>query len=50
MDGLFNLAKMLFEIVIEPADGLAPVIYFTFFLLFILVAALTQKMASYSNL
>ncbi|XP_059624095.1 probable cytosolic oligopeptidase A [Cornus florida] len=25
MDGLFNLAKMLFGIVIEPADGLAPV-------------------------
>lgn len=26
MDGLFNLAKMLFGIDIEPADGLAPVI------------------------
>ncbi|XP_068657697.1 probable cytosolic oligopeptidase A [Aristolochia californica] len=25
MDGLFNLAKMLFDITIEPADGLAPV-------------------------
>lgn len=25
MDGLFNLAKMLFEINIDPADGLAPV-------------------------
>ncbi|OVA10778.1 Peptidase M3A/M3B [Macleaya cordata] len=25
MDGLFSLAKMLFEIDIEPADGLAPV-------------------------
>ncbi|KAL5705519.1 oligopeptidase A [Ranunculus cassubicifolius] len=25
MDGLFNLAKMLFDIDIEPADGLAPV-------------------------
>ncbi|PSS35995.1 Organellar oligopeptidase [Actinidia chinensis var. chinensis] len=25
MDGLFNLAKILFGIVIEPADGLAPV-------------------------
>ena len=27
MDGLFNLAKMLFGIDIEPADGRAPVIY-----------------------
>jgi hypothetical protein len=27
MDGLFNLAKTLFGIDIEPADGLAPVIY-----------------------
>lgn len=26
MDGLFNLAKMLFGIEIEPADGLAPVV------------------------
>lgn len=26
MDGLFNLAKTLFGIEIEPADGLAPVI------------------------
>ena len=25
MDGLFNLAKTLFGIEIEPADGLAPV-------------------------
>lgn len=25
MDGLFNLAKILFGIEIEPADGLAPV-------------------------
>lgn len=25
MDGLFNLAKILFDIEIEPADGLAPV-------------------------
>lgn len=32
MDGLFNLANMLFGIVVEPADGLALVICFTFFL------------------
>lgn len=25
MDGLFGLAKMLFDINIEPADGIAPV-------------------------
>lgn len=25
MDGLFSLAKMLFDVIIEPADGLAPV-------------------------
>ena len=31
MDGLFSLAKMLFGIDIEPADGLAPVIYLNFF-------------------
>jgi oligopeptidase A len=28
MDGLFDLAKTLFGIEIEPADGLAPVIKF----------------------
>lgn len=26
MDGLFNLAKMLFGVTVESADGLAPVI------------------------
>lgn len=25
MDGLFSLAKMLFDVIVEPADGLAPV-------------------------
>jgi hypothetical protein len=33
MDGLFNLAKTIFGIDIEPADGLAPVIYFINFIL-----------------
>lgn len=32
MDGLFNLAKRLFGIIIEPADGLAPVVYFSSFI------------------
>lgn len=32
IDGLFSLAKMLFAIDIEPADGLAPVIYFIYFI------------------
>lgn len=26
MDGLFSLAKMLFDINVEPADGEAPVV------------------------
>ena len=30
IDGLFSLAKMLFAIDIDPADGLAPVIYFIY--------------------
>ena len=33
MDALFNLAKTIFGIDIEPADGLAPVIYFINFIL-----------------
>ena len=33
MEGLFNLAKTLFGIDIESADGLAPVMYFNCFLL-----------------
>lgn len=38
MDGLFNLAKTLFGIDIEPADGLAPVINIhKFFLCFLAV-------------
>lgn len=32
MDGLFNLANMLFGINVEPADGLAPVIIFYCFI------------------
>lgn len=27
MDGLFDLAKMLFGINVEPADGVAPVMF-----------------------
>lgn len=33
MDGLFNLAKTLFGIDIEQADGLAPVLYFSYIIL-----------------
>ena len=40
MDGLFNLAKMLFGNDIEPTDGLAPVTYISFLSFFFLVCYL----------
>lgn len=39
MDALFNLAKTLFGIEIEPADGLAPVIKFPFVQLWFMLGA-----------
>ena len=47
-DGLFSLAKMLFAIDIDPADGLTPVIHFNYFI-HLLSLDFYIKHVTYSN-